>query len=246
MKTKLLSGFSLLLLVFTTSCNFTENITVNPDGSGSMSIDMDASQLMAVAGKELAKDGDKRIDSTMSFKALLATKKDSIAKLPKEEQEKLKKLENFSMKMLMDPATSEFKFTLMSDFKKVSEMGDAMEAFDKAGPMANKKRSEAQPDLGLDKYKTKVNYTYDGLTFTKKIARKEKMPETQNDSVDMFAAMLDGSTYTLNYKFSKKVKSVSEKKAVISSDRKTVTVVYPFSDYLVKPEEMSIEVQFEK
>jgi hypothetical protein len=50
----------------------------------------------------------------------------------------------------------------------------------------------------------------------------------------------------VNYKFPKKVKSVSNKSATISADKKTVTVVYPFTDYLDRPKDMSLEVEFEK
>lgn len=245
MKTRLLLAFSLLLMFFTTSCNFTENITIKEDGTGSMSMDMDASQLMALAGEEMAKESDERIDSTFSFKDVFAAKKDSISKLPQEEQERLKKLEKFSMKMLMDPKTQEFQFTLLSDFKKIDELSDLMEAFDKASPMNNKKK-EGMPDFGLERYKTKTAYFYDGKKFKKTVSRKEEMPEVQNDSLDMIKAMLESATYTVNYKFPKRVKSVSNKTATLSADKKTVTVVYPFSDYLDKPKDMSLEVEFEK
>ena len=247
MKTRLLSALSVVLLIFTTSCSFTENITINEDGTGSMSLDMDASELMAMAGDEIAKSGEKRVDSTMSFKELLAEKKDSIAKLPQEEQDRLKKLENFSIKMLMDPETQEFKFSLLSDFKKVEDMGDMMDSFDKANPM-NSKKPEGAPDFGLDKYKTQSKYAYNGKKFTKTVSRKESLPETKEegeDTMEMMRGMLESSTYTINYNFPKKVKSVSNKNATISADKKTVTVIYPFTDYMDKPDAMSVEVEFE-
>ena len=248
MKTRLLTGLSLLLLVFTTSCSFTENITINENGTGSMTFDMDASELMAMAGDEIAKSGEKRVDSTMSFKDLFAEKKDSIAKLPLEEQERLKKLENFSMRMLMDPETQEFKFSLLSDFKKVEEMGDMMDSFNKANPM-NSKKLEGAPELGFDKYQTQSRYTYSDKKFTKTVSRKENLPDPKEgeseDSMEMIRAMLESSTYTVNYKFPKKVKKVSNKDAIISADKKTVTVIYPFTDYIDKPDAMSVEVEFE-
>lgn len=248
MKTRLLTAFSVLLLIFTTSCSFTENITINEDGTGSMSLDMDASELMAMAGDEIAKSGEKRVDSTMSFKDLFAEKKDSIAKLPQEEQDRLRKLENFSLKMLMDPETQEFKFSLLSDFKKIEEMGDMMDSFDKANPM-NSKKPEGAPDFGFDKYKTQSKYTFSGKKFTKTVSRKENLPDTKEeggeDTMEMMRGMLESSTYTINYKFPKKVKKVSNKDATISADKKTVTVIYPFTDYMDKPDAMSIEVEFE-
>lgn len=92
MKTKLYTVLALLLLVFTTSCNFTENITINPDGSGNMTMAMDGSTLMALAGEEIANEtGGKRTDTIMDFSALLKDKKDSIAKMPEQERRMLQR-----------------------------------------------------------------------------------------------------------------------------------------------------------
>ena len=45
--------------------------------------------------KERSKKKEKDIDSTFTFKEMFADKKDSIAKLSPEEQEKIKKMERF-------------------------------------------------------------------------------------------------------------------------------------------------------
>jgi len=244
MRTKLLTLLSLLLLVFTTSCSFTENITINEDGTGSLSLDMDASELMAMAGDEIAKKGEKKIDSTLSFKELMAAHRDSIAKLPEEDRERLKALENFSIKMLMDPENQKFSFSLLSDFRKIEELSDLMESFAKAGPM-NEKKPEGMPDFGFDKYRTDSKYTFNGRKFTKIVSRKQDIPDAEGENMEMVKGMLQSSTYTLNYKFPRKVKSVSNKNAVMSADKKTVTIVYPFLDYIDRPEAMSIEIEFE-
>jgi hypothetical protein len=190
MRSKFLFAVAVMLSCFMASCNFTENITINEDGTGSMTMDMDASQLMALAGPEMQKEGQKRMDTVMHFKDIFKDKQDSIAKLPKEEQERLKKMENFSVKMLMDADTQEFKFTLLNDFKKVEDLGDIMNAFDQANPMKNKNAD--MPDMGLDKYKTKSLYFYDGKKFKKTVSRAEELPIVENDSIEMIMAMFEG------------------------------------------------------
>lgn len=244
MRSKFLFAVTVVLACVMVSCNFTENITINEDGTGSITMDMDASQLIALAGPEMLKEGQKRMDTVIHFKDVFKEKQDSIAKLPKEEQERFKKMENFSMKMLMDPEKQEFKFTMFSDYKRVDDLEDIMNAYDQVNPM-NKKNS-GMPDAGLDKYKTKSLYFYNGKKFKKTVSRKEELPKVKNDSIEMIMAMFESSTYTVNYKFPKKVKSVSNKKATISADKKTVTVIYPFTDYLDRPKDMSLEVEFEK
>ncbi|MXN91896.1 hypothetical protein GR160_11745 [Flavobacterium sp. Sd200] len=244
MKTGLLFMLSLMAALLS-SCNFTENITINENGSGSMTMDLDGSQLMALAGEQMAKETDKRMDTIITFKEMFAAKKDSIAKLPKEEQERLKKMENFTLKMVVDAQTKEFNFKLLNDFKKIEDVTDLMESLNSANPLNKNKTAEKLP-FDTDKYKTKTSYSYNSKKFKKEVSRAQETADADNDSINMFAAMFQGSTYTVNYKFPKKVKSVSNKNAQISSDKKQVTIAYPFTDYLDDPKSMSLEVEFEK
>ena len=242
MKARLLPVLGLFLLIFNASCNFTENIAVNPDGSGKMSLEMDASQLMALAGQQMAKEGQKKLDSNFTFKEYLASKKDSIAKLPKAEQERFKKLENVTVHMVMDIENSACKLTMLSDFKKAADMGDMMKGFSNLGSM-NKK--EALPDLGLSKAKADISYFYDGKKFKKTIL----LPETKAavpDSVSVYKALFEGSTYTVNYSFPKKIKSVSNKSAIIGADKKSVSIAYPLNEYLETPKALELEIEFGK
>ncbi len=117
MKAKLL--FLVFLMVgLVTSCTVTENIYVNTDGSGKFSVDLDGSGLMTMMPKDSLM-GQKNVDSTFTFKQIIAENKDSIAKLPIEEQQLLKKLENFNVRMQMNQEQKQFLFSLYTDFKNV-------------------------------------------------------------------------------------------------------------------------------
>lgn len=243
MRTKLYTVLALLLLVFTTSCNFTENITINPDGSGNMIMAMDGSALMALAGEEIAGEtGGKRTDTIMDFGALLKDKKDSITKMPEQEKRMLQALSNMKIKMLMDPETSEFKFDMISDFKKIDELQDMMKLINEARNMDKNGLGAA---AGMMNNNSVVKYSYDG----KKFIRKVELPETFQklpDSLNAYMEMMGASEYVLKYKFPKKIKSVSDKKAVIGQDGKSLTLTYSFSDYLSDPKKMGLEVEFVK
>jgi len=238
MKTKLLLILSAFIAFLTTSCNITENITINEDGSGIMTMDVDASQLMGMAGGEMAKEG--RIDSTFTFKEMFKQKADSIAKLPAAEQEKFKQLQNVTGHILMDPDTGEFAIKFDNKFKNAAELGNMMGAMT---AISKSKMQEGAPSMGAQDPPT--SYFYDGKKFKKTIKAADKSAEAENDTLQMVKAMFEGSTYTVNYKFPKKVKSVSNKSAVISADKKTVTVAYDLVDYMDKPKEMDLEVIFE-
>lgn len=246
MKTRFFYGLSLLMLMFATSCNFTERVTVKDDGSGQMSLEIDASQLMAMAGDEMAKQGEERKDSTFTFKEILDEKRDSIAKLPKADQERLKKLENFKVHMMMDPKTSEFKMDIFTDFQKAEDITDIMQAFSELNKM--NKAGGAPSGMSLEKKESDVKYFYDGKKFVKTIKPAKTKEEEKSDEdaagEEMMKSMFEESTYTVIYQFPKPVKSVSDKSAVISDDKKTVTVTYSLLDYFDKPEDMGLEVKF--
>ena len=244
MRTKLSSLLTLLLLVLTTSCNFTESIEIKEDGSGTMNFGMDGSQIMAMAGDEIAKEGqEERIDSTFSFKDLFAAKKDSIAKLPLDQQEKLKRLENMTVKMLMDSKTSEFKIDMITNFKNASELKDMMNNLNEIKNM--NKKEYAGADKSPFESKALVNYSYDGKKFIRKVTLPADM-EAVSDSLAMYMEVFEGSSYVLSYKFPKKIKSVSNKAAVISDDKKSLTLGFTLSEYYTDPKSMNLEVTFEK
>ncbi|AWI24534.1 hypothetical protein [Flavobacterium pallidum] len=246
----------LLLALFTavalTSCNFTEEIYVNNDGGGKFSIQLDGSQLAAMAGKEMQNDpqAGKVIDSTFSFKELFAAKEDSIAKLPTDEQERLRKLENYTVSMKMNAAEQQMLFTMATDFKNIGELEDAwsamsgMSALDKG---MGKTNPMAQAG-GIGNNNSLLKYSYDGKKFSRKATLlKKETAETENDSLgEAFNMIYESSTYTVKYHFPKKVKKVSNASAMLSSDKKTVTVEYPFMDYMKEPEKLNFDVEFEK
>lgn len=239
----------LAISVVLNSCQFSENIYINDDGSGKMEFSFDGTQLMQMAGDKLSDEQEKAIDSTFSFKELFHTMRDSIADLPAEEQQKLKSLEPFSMHMLMDPKTSQMKFDMFTDFKEVSELQDMFKAMKSFGDLKGKEKANTAnspfSSFGGDE-STELDYEYNGKIFkrTAKITDKEAYKQV-TDSLGQMAMMFGSSTYKLNYHFPKRIKSVSNETAMFSEDRKTVTVEYGFMDYVSNPEALNLEVILE-
>ncbi|MGA9639038.1 hypothetical protein [Flavobacterium sp.] len=243
----------LALVVFTISCNFTENINVNEDGTGNFSVEIDGSGLMAMAGEKIGENlvdskNKKSIDSTFSFKKILKQKKDSIAKLPIEEQEALKKMENFVMHMKMDPEKKELLFSMKTPFKNVSELHDMMSEMNTLKQLKGKSDKVEIPNPIGDglKNNAKLNFSYDGNSFVRMVhIDKEALHKIKNDTLSITKMMFASSHYTLKYHFPKAVKSVSNPDALYSADRKTITIQYPFTDYMNNPEKMNLTIDFE-
>lgn len=246
---RFLTIFSFVLFTTLFGCQFSENIYINADGSGKMEFTFDGSLLMQMAGDQMGGTQEKAIDSTFSFKELFHTMRDSISKLPEEEQQKLKRLEPFSMHMVMNPETSEMRYDLFTDFNKVSELQDMFKAMKSFGDISgNAHASEANNPLaalGGDE-STSLDYNYDGKIFkrTAKIIDREAYKQV-TDSLEQMTMMFASSTYKLNYHFPKRIKSVSNDNAMFSDDRKSFTIEFGFMDYMTDPEALNLEVVLE-
>ncbi|POS02505.1 hypothetical protein Q361_10311 [Flavobacterium croceum DSM 17960] len=239
------------LLIFALSlgsCTFTENIYINDDGTGKFSLDMDGSSILAMVPEDSLKN-EKSVDTTIYFKDIIKEKQDSISKLSAQEQAKFKKMENFVMNMKMNAAQKQMLFSLSTNFKNVSELGDA---FSTMGALKDSKKDKSNNPMGsmlggLGNNDNQINYTYDGKKFTRKgIANKAKETKDKTSEEESMQMILESSTYVVKYHFPKAVKKVSNDKAQFSEDRKTITIEYPFTEYKDTPEKLNFEVEFQK
>jgi len=241
----------LLFLLFTfvfSSCTFTEEITINPDGTGKYNLDMDGSSFMAMMPNDSVKN-EKSIDSVFSFKQLFEAKKDSISKLSNEEQAKIKRLENFNMRMKMNYAAKQFLFSMNTNFKSVAELQEVMSNMSEIQQM-NKSQVQNNPMGNMGGFggnNSKINYAYDGKKFSRKaVVDKEALKKVENDSAEASYKMIyEASKYIIKYHFPKPVKNVSNTTALFSEDRKTITIEYPFNEYMKEPEKLNFEVVFQ-
>ncbi|OMQ09459.1 hypothetical protein [[Flexibacter] sp. ATCC 35103] len=251
MKLYKLLSFSFLIATLV-SCTLTENIYVNDNGTGKFSVDMDGSSLMAMAGDQLGDqmgaDAKKNIDSTFTFKQLFEEKKDSIAKLSPETQKELKKLENFVVNTKMNAENKEFLMTLSTDFKKVNELHDVLQSLSALQKLEGAGSAAAPFGNGLGDNNSTLSYTYDGKKFTRKaVIDKQKLAAKAKDSTaDMSKMIFASSTYIIKYHFPKRIKKVSNPNALFSDDRKSITIQFPFTDYMENPDKLNFDVEFEK
>ena len=233
----------LFLVGLLTSCNFTEEIYLSENGSGSISLNFDGSELMSMAGDSLATE-EKAMDSVIYFADLLREKKDSIATLPAKEQERLRMLEPYRMHMKSDPAAREMFFNLSRDFKNIGEVEDAFSAFQSTGVLDSKDSTQADtPGFGES---TSVSYRFESGTFSRRSVITDSVLHQQRlDSLDNGNMFLAGSTYTLKIHFPRRVRSASSEEATLSVDGKTLIREVEFVEYLRNPAILDLEVKLE-
>lgn len=266
---KLLSVF--LFIFGLVSCTITEKMIINDKGSGKFTYEIDGTKMMSMAGSAFKNDSDKDakkgkdekkkkdIDSTFTFKEMFADKKDSIAKLSPEEQEKIKRMERFSVHMVMNEEKGIMNYSMFTDFASVQELQDVMNPVQSMKSLApGGKNKSAGADAAIPEDNSSTKFFFDGKTFKKTVSKIEKkknndaVEETKSEdelannmkqSMEMFYSE---SSFKVVYEFPKAVKKVSVQNATYSEDRKTITIEYPLKEYMENPEKLNFEVEFEK
>ncbi|MCW1147387.1 hypothetical protein [Flavobacterium lacisediminis] len=269
----------LLLSVFVlTSCVVQENLNFNEDGSGRLLYKIDMSKMMTMAGDKFGEKSSKRkskknnkmednskdIDSVFSYKDMLAGKEDSIAKLPIEEQARLKKMEKYSGRLVMNEAQKKMEFHLFTDFMNPAELQDLVSP---VNSLAGMNSSTAQLGNDAPKNEGVTSYDYNGKKFVKivtvapksdlkkdleKLDRDSKKEGEEDINVEKLASelsesfkmMYNESSYEMTVSFPKKIKKVSIPNAKISDDGKTVVLVFPMENYM-ESKDVNFEVELE-
>ncbi len=228
------------------SCQFTESMVLNEDGSGTMSINIDMKEMMAFG--DPAKDSSMvKMDTVISMKQVLLEKKDSIATLSQDQQDRLKKIENFNFRTFMDPDEGAMFFDIFTNFKKVEEASELMSAFESAGDFMQSGSSDtslnSDPDSGGS---MAVSYEYKKNKFIRNAYIKDKAKhKTQLDSMKQAEGFMGSMVYKLKYTFPKKIVKSSIEDARFSLDGKTIEVESTFLEYLKNPDVLDLEVELE-
>jgi len=222
---------------------FTEELSVNNDGSGTYAFKMDMSQMMESMKDMSNKDSIKEpqvLDTIVFFKDILEEKKDSISKLTKEEQILLKGLEDLKLHMQVDEEKGKMLMDFVLDFKNISELKDMQNKIAKAQALSDGK----EKDNSL-KSKADVDYSFDGKTFRRSVIMKdlseEKLQEVEL-SIEQSSSFLEGTMYKVVYHFESEIQDVSFKGAVISNDQKTLTIEVPLDSVMKNPKWLDFEV----
>lgn len=268
----------LFIVFFFTSCAITETFEIREDRSGKFRYDVDLSQMMEMVGNLGEEDSSKSkkkkknkkskevdskvIDTTFTFKSILEEKKDSIAQLPIEEQQRLKRLEKFTVHMVMNEEEKKMTYSMYADFDSVDELMEMMSPLESMKSMSSGAGDLPNAPTDVMKDDSKTSYFYDGKVFKKTVSTKnlkdalkegvekseEYEAEEDGESVENLDETMDmifeQSTYKMIYTFPKPVKSISFENAQFSADRKTVTVDVSMDDYMEHPDKLSFEVTF--
>jgi antirestriction protein len=228
------------------SCQFTETMVLSEDGSGTISISMDLKEMMAFGGM-LDDSTQVKMDTIISMREFLAEKQDSISSLSEAEQERLRKIENFSFRTFMDPETNEMYFDVYTDFSNIEEANELMSAFEGSGDFMQGLGNDTTVDSDRDSGGVMaVKFEFKNGKFTRNAYIKDPAKhKIQMDSISKAESFMSSMTYRLRYTFPRKIVKSSVEDAKFSMDGRTIEVQRTFMEYLKDPDVLDLEVELE-
>ncbi|WP_438425385.1 hypothetical protein [Aquimarina macrocephali] len=249
--------FSLCVLTIVSSlllvgCQFSENLNLNEDGTGKITINFDGSELMKMGEGQVTEKKKENVDSLVVFKDFLEEHKDSISKLSKEMQERLQRLKDYEMHMVVNSEAQEMNMDMYRDFKNVSELGDVFGDFkiSMAVGEANKGSGAGKINpletMMSEEGGTKVKYSFKNNKFSRitEIIDEEKVKKSM-DSLEKARMFLASSKYKLKYTFPRKIIKMSSDKATFSLDMKSFVLEVGFIELMENPKILDVEVELE-
>lgn len=234
----------IILIISLTSCMFTEEISINNNGSGTYSFKMDMGKMMESLSGMSPSDSLKSpevLDTIVLFRDLLEENKDSIANLNKEDKEIIEALKDLKLHMQVDEEKGKMLMDFKLDFKDISELKNMEQKIAKAQALNEQKKDDKSMPSKAD-----VTYKFDGKTFIREVTLKDlsedKLKEV-DESIKQSSTFLEGSVYRLVYHFEKEIKNVSFKGATISDDKKTMTIEMPMDSIIKNPKLLNFKVK---
>ncbi|MBZ5857943.1 hypothetical protein [Flavihumibacter profundi] len=247
---------ALIAVCFTACIQIDEEVDLKEDGSGQMTVHTDMGKLFEMlksfsSPEDLAKEGmDKAMDTTIMMKDLVDTAKDISA-------ENKALLRNGKLHMNLDVKENVFKMDMNYPFKNLNEANKLYSAMNQNGvmgnvlkglnPNSNNAGAENESDGGIEKIgtmydveisKNKYSRTLNKMRFDS-IANDPKVQESKG-----MMAMMGDMQMNLLVKLPRPAKNVSNPRATLSADKKTVTLLNDLTIALDSPQNLEIIIQY--
>ncbi len=254
MKKILTTILSATVLLFTSCLETVQEITIKEDGSGTFSSTSDMGALLAVAkqmggGAEMEKIGGKQMDTTFAMANMI----DSIENISAAEKELMK---DGTMGLKMNMADEQFSTKISFPFSKYDDIvelnkltnkviGSAMKDQMAKAPVGEMQGRGKMPDpTSFDDY-FDMKFTNDKIERT---INKEKYAKAESDEylqgIKQASAMGIPVTATLIINLPRPAEKIEGKNAILSDDKRKVTVKVDIADFFDHPEKLEFKVKF--
>lgn len=233
------------ILLFTASCHVTETLHLNPDGSGSIEVVelRDENSYMQLVKEAYSKE-DIFNDTTYTFSDYFQKYSETFNRTAPEDQAVYKQYSNVNVHSKQSSFEKEFRTTITQNFQKASEIADLYKTENYASDIKNNYA------LSAEEHYYKVRYDYNGNNFNRIVKITDSTHfKNQVEKIEQYKINYKGyklvQNFQLKYYFTRKIRSVSNPRAVISADRKSLYLHFLLTDCLQNPEITNLEVVLE-
>lgn len=235
--------FVVVCLVFD-GCMVSEKLEIFDDGSGTIVIDAvrDESSYMALNPNSYQNE-EVFSDTIFVFKDLISRNKSIFEKLSAKEQIVYSKYVNVTLREKQNSVEKDFRRVYSLNFKAVGDVPDLFKTYEYLDNINNNYA------LSAERHDNDVSYFYDGKVFRRTaFVTSDEFHKEKLDDVAKYRKRFEGLNiamgYTLLYSFPKKIKSVSNKDAIIGADGRSLKVVFGILEASENPAITSFEVIF--
>jgi hypothetical protein len=241
--------FLLLLLQFAISCQVTETLHLNKDGSGTITIDqmrdIHFMEKMSAMKNQASTNTETFIDSTYVFWDYIKKYESNFIKYSPADQKVFKKFANATVRKVENAYNKEYRITISQQFITAKEIADLSKIQEYADDIKN------NYSLAAEEHYYKVDYLFESLVFKRivKISNQDFL-KAEIEKIDGYKKQLQKynpiETFVLKYSFENVIKSVSNPAAVVGVDKKSMVLEFKLSDCLQNPEITNLEIVFEE
>ncbi|PKB15799.1 hypothetical protein [Flavobacterium sp. 5] len=237
--------FLLPLSFLTISCQVTETIHLNADGSGTIEIVglREENSYMILARENYSKENVYR-DTSYVFGDYIKKHHETFSRTPLADQNIFLKYSQVKIHKKESSYEKEFRTTITQNFQKASAIVDLYKTEEYANDIKNNYA------LTAEEHYYKVCYDYNENRFNRIVTISDTLEQQkQIEKIEKFKAKNKGyklvQKYVLNYYFPRKIQSFSNSLAEISSDKKSLKLELPLLESLQNPIITNLEVVLE-
>lgn len=235
----------LLVLILVISCQVTETIHFNPDGSGTIELSnlRDENSYMQLA-KENYTAEDVYKDTTYFFADYIKENQETFSRTAIQDQNVFLRYSEVKVHKKKSSYEKEFRSTYTQNFKKGLDIVDLYKTEEYIDDIQNNYA------LSAEEHYYKVSYNFEGNHFYRNIQITDPIElQKQFDKIEELKTRYKGyklvQCYMLNYHFPRKIKTISNPMAKISDDGKSLSIQYQLIDCLQNPVSTNLEVVLE-
>ncbi len=253
-----------LPLIFASCMDTREEVEIKKDGSGTLAIKTDLSKMLEMmkgfaSADDLQKQGlDKAFDTTMQMKDYVDTAKSVPA-------DKKALLRDGKVHLVMNMNQGIGKFDMQFPFKSADQLQQLYASlnnstglknmFDGMGkgkqlPMgggSDSSAGEGSNDKGMPQIASVYDISVKDGLYSRKV-NKERYEEfikaIKLEEMKQMSGMMGQMNYTLSVKLPRAIKKVSNSKALLSDDKKTVSLTTDLMETFEHPELLALEVEY--